>query len=193
MIEGQVGGGTGGATPPDLQERIERTAIGRLAISVLIVAVLLAVVVWNMPGSALRASLVPLIAPVVESVGLQQDWALFAPEPQRQSLDFYAEVTLLDDTAVRWEPPRQHLWPAGARAERWRKWWERMRRDENEQLWRPTARWIAAQHGSAGGGALTVSLVRRWRDTPPPGEPLGDWNEYTFYIYDVATDGGVTG
>lgn len=47
----------------------------------------------------------------------------------RVSVGSFAEVTTADGSTIIWQPPQDRVWPTGLRAERWRKWWGKVRRD----------------------------------------------------------------
>lgn len=71
-------------SPTTAQERFEASAVGELAISVVIAVVLLIAVVWSMPESALRRKGIAILEPVAVISGLDQSWYVFAPDPFRQ-------------------------------------------------------------------------------------------------------------
>jgi hypothetical protein len=173
-----------------LGEWFETSKAGRALAMVLMAAILFTLVVWNLPDSHLRREVVREIRPVVWAVGLDQNWAVFAPNPRSISLDFHAEVRLADGTTEVWRPPsagEQVLSPW--RVYRWRKWVEHVRADDSRRLWQPAAEFIAGEVREAGKEPRQVRLVRSWYDIAPPGTSVEDptWNEYTYYTWNVGT------
>lgn len=143
-----------------LQERLESSRAGRSLLSVLLVLTLAAVAAWNLPSSALRQAALPVVEPYVRTLGLDQTWNLFAPDPPRATFEVLARIDYADGSWGEWRPPRN---------DRWRKWLAAIRLDQNMALWEPTAAWIAGNHDSGGRRPVTVTLVRRGQVLPPPG------------------------
>ena len=166
-----------------LQQRVENSPAGRRVLSALLAVVVAVVIGWNLPPSRLREALSPVVEPVVGVLGLEQRWNLFAPNPPRRTYEVTARITYADGGLALWEPPTN---------DRWRKWLGAARSSQNRVLWEPTAAWIARHHDGAERNAVRVELIRRWRDLPPPGNPVVElpWQEEIFYTYDVASGQG---
>ncbi|MBW3651772.1 MAG: hypothetical protein KY458_14500 [Actinobacteria bacterium] len=175
-----------GAVAPEpelsLQERLETTAAGRWVLSAVLVFTLGAVAAWNLPSSALRDATLPVVEPYVRTVGLDQTWNLFAPDPPRTTFEVLARIEYADGTSGTWRPPRN---------DRWRKWLGAVRLDRNMSLWVPTAAWIAGHHDHGGRRPVTVTLVRRGRELLPPGSGTeAEWQEHPFFTYRVPGESG---
>jgi hypothetical protein len=143
-----------------------------------------AVLVWNMPAGPARDAVRPAAAHVLYPIGLDQDWALFAPDPRAFSVGVYARITFADGRQrIRVPPHNGHLL-APYRTYRWQKYVERLRADDYQSLWEPTARWIARQ---AGPGVSRVVLIRTFRDavTPGSGNKRATRREFAFYTLDL--------
>jgi hypothetical protein len=166
-----------------VQERLESTTPGRIAISVFVAVTLAALIVWNLPGSQLKSDLLPAAKPYLIGAGLDQDWSIFAPDPRRQVLEFEARLTYADGVTTTWRIPSLDRVIGAYRTYRWRKWVEHVRADATSELWRPAAIFVARHHRRDGKLPLRVTLVRRWYDVLPPGHGGGHppWNEYVFY------------
>ncbi len=165
-------------------ERVERSAAGQVALSALMLAVVAGIGLWNLPAGRPHDKVRPLVAPAVQAVGLEQDWALFAPDPRSFSVGVFADITFSDGRTERWEPPHNGYVLAPYRTYRWQKYVERLRADDNAGLWEPTARWVARQ---AGPDVVKVVLTRTFRNVVRPGEsgqrpPTGS---YAFYTLDL--------
>jgi hypothetical protein len=164
--------------------RFEQSRAGRVLLTLLMAVLVAAVLAWNLPAGRPREELRPAAARVVLPVGLDQDWALFAPDPRAFSVGVYARVTYADGRERRWVPPDKGHLLAPYRTYRWQKYVERLRADDYSSLWQPTARWIADE---AGPGVTRVVLVRTFRDTVVPGTPgpRTARQEFAFYTLDV--------
>lgn len=163
--------------------RVERSSWGQAVLSLLMLVVIAAVLLWNLPAGKPREQLRPVVDPVVQAIGLEQDWALFAPEPRAFSVGVLATVTFRDGRVRTWAPPHNGLLVAPYRTYRWQKYVERLRADDNAAMWEPTARWVARQ---AGPGVVKVVLTRTFRDAVAPGSgPRPTTGRYAFYTLDL--------
>ena len=165
-------------------ERFERSAVGQALLSAAMAVVVVSVVLWNLPPGRPHDGVRPVIGPIVQAVGLEQDWALFAPDPRGFGVGVYATVTHRDGRISRWEPPLGGVLFSPYRTYRWQKYVERLRADDFAALWEPTARWVA---GQAGHDVVKVVLTRTFRDVAFPGDgkarpALG---RYDFYTLDL--------
>src|SRR5690348_18331289 len=97
------------------------------------VAVLGCVVLWNLPAGRPRQATRPLAERVVLGLGLEQDWALFAPTPRAYSVGVYATLTYADGRVQTWVPPHNGLLVTPYRNYRWQKYDERLRADEDRK------------------------------------------------------------
>jgi hypothetical protein len=161
--------------------RVEASPTGRALISVGVGCAVVAMVVLGMPDSQLRSYLMTPVAPVVRAVGLDQDWAVFAP-PRQISLQVEGRLEYADGTVSVERFPRAS--GIGAYSDyRWRKYEERLRLDVNQRLWARYAQFLVDRANAEGRSPVRVSLVRRWAQTRPPGPgPERDpWREFTFF------------
>jgi hypothetical protein len=167
-------------------ERFEASLAGRVVLTVLMAVLAVAVLAWNMPAGKPRDAVRPAAAHVLYPIGLDQDWALFAPDPRTFSVGVYARITYADGRQrIRVPPHNGHLL-APYRTYRWQKYVERLRADDYSSLWEPTARWIARD---AGPGVTKVVLVRTFREAvvPGSGKKRGGRGEFAFYTLDLTT------
>jgi hypothetical protein len=171
------------------------TGPGRLLLSVGLVALLLCVLVWNLPrDTSLRAELLPTVRPLVDVLGLNQRWELFSPDPSTVSVEVTAEVRFADGTERVYRFPDGEPLLGALREYRWRKLERRVRLDDRRALWRTTAAWIAGRYRpeaeAAGTVVTTVTLVRRTSATPTPGS--GDRRVHereAYYTFTVPASG----
>jgi hypothetical protein len=167
-----------------IQQRIEARRAGRIAISVLLLATLAAIVVTNLPDSRLRTEAMRVAGPYLEGTGLSQDWAVFAPDPRRASIELQARVKYANGHMAIWTPPRGDDLAGASWDYRWLKWVENTIQDaRRDMLWKPAAEFVARDMRRTGAPIASVTLIRRWRDVPPPGRsaPEPPWRSYAFY------------
>lgn len=171
-----------------MQERLEASTAGRTAISLFVATTVAALVVTGLPDSPIEDVLDPFARPYTDAVGLDQNWEVFAPDPRSVTIAMDARVTFAADTTAVWRPPGGGRLVDTYRLYRWRKWVENVRADANAgELWEPTARWIARLHERDGREVQRVTLVRYWREIPPPGsgEPTPPWRSHEFYVLEL--------
>lgn len=174
-------------------EQFEHTSAGRAVLSGLLIVMFTIQFFWNLPDSELRDAGVGALRPVVLSAGLDQRWGVFAPNPRRVSLDFYAIVEYPDGSTLLWgipKPDEPFLEPY--RTYRWRKWMSWVRLDRNEDdLWEPAARWIMGDMERAGQTPNRVTLVRKSYENPEPGsgDATPQWSESQFFTLEADDDG----
>lgn len=165
-------------------ERIEASKAGQLVLSAVMVVVVACLVGWNLPAGRPHDRARTVVGPVVQAIGLEQDWALFAPEPRSFGVGVLATVTHRDGRIEVWEPPHNGILVSPYRTYRWQKYVERVRADDYAGLWEPTARWVARQ---AGDDVVKVVLTRTFREVAVPGDgqPRPPAGRYDFYVLDL--------
>ncbi len=149
----------------------------RWALSAFVLFHLSALVIWTVPDCAIKAQFQSPYRYYVLPLGLWQWWALFSPDPMRQSMVLNAEV--LDAKGMRHTYEFQRL--AGL------PWWEKLPRYRNCKFtanmlvdeFKPH-RNFTAQHAvrklDLGKDAFPVSvcLYIEAKDAPPPGTGASD-------------------
>ncbi len=163
-------------------QRIESSAAGQVLIALFMALVAFLVLGWNLPAGRLHNRLVHNPGPgtVTQALGLEQDWALFAPDPRSFGVAVHATLTYRDGHTRRWDPPHNGLLIAPYRTYRWQKYVERLRADDYSGLWDPTARWLAREYGP---NVVKVVLTRTFRDVAVPGTGLSRPKAGTFDFY----------
>ena len=164
--------------------RFEQSLLGRLVLTAAMAVLVVCVALWNLPPGRPRDEVRPVVGRVLLPLGLDQDWALFAPDPRQFSVGLSARVTLADGTERVWLPPTDGVLLEPYRSYRWQKYVERVRADDYSGLWEPTARWVARQ---VDGDVRRVVLVRTFRDALRPGTlgPRVERGSYDFYALDL--------
>ena len=165
-------------------QRIEASPVGQAVIGAFVAFVVLCVVGWNLPAGRPHDRAVRYLGPSTQALGLEQDWALFAPDPRSFGVAVHATLTYRDGHRRRWDPPHNGLLVAPYRTYRWQKYVERLRADDYAGLWEPTARWLARDYGP---GVVRVVLTRTFRDVADPGSglPRPRTGTYDFYTLDL--------
>jgi hypothetical protein len=166
-------------------ERFEGTALGRALISVVVVLAVGGILVVNMPASQLRNDLGKVAFPVVDALGLDQNWGIFS-QPRTLSAYVYADVDYADGSSSVVRLPNGRGLTAYVDY-RWQKYEEQIRPDDGRPFWESYARYVADQARQDGHEPMRVSLVRRFADTDPPGPGPAHaaWQNFTFYVLDV--------
>ena len=121
----------------------------------------------------------------VRSVGLDQAWNMFAPNPADTDCEFFVRGKLRDQTSFEWMLPRYSRGDLLHEVvfERGRKFEERVRLDKNKAIWPIVANRIANRIVLERGEVAEISLVRRWVkvESPYGVRPLSAPKEYAFY------------
>jgi hypothetical protein len=146
--------------------RLERLAVVQTVGSILMMAFIAFLVLWNLPAGRPRQDLSPVVNPVVQALGMEQYWQLFAPDPRHQTLELAAIISFADGRTKVVAPPHNGLFVSPYRNYRWQKLVENLCFDSNEGLLKSAAWWLARQ---AGPGVRTVALTCTTQLVEPPG------------------------
>lgn len=92
-----------------LPHRFERSLAGEAVISLVVTLIVLIAVVWNLPGSPLKRSLTPQLAPIASASGLNQQWRMYSPEPVHRLEVVEARVKMADGEVRVWRWQRGDL------------------------------------------------------------------------------------
>jgi hypothetical protein len=152
------------------QERFERTPVGEVLISILVVVVVGSAVLWSSPDSAIRREAAPVVEPLVLTAGLDQQWYMFAPDPPRGQEAVEVRTVAADGTERSW------TFPTGGLVDqltwyRWHKLKEQAVR--NPDLRAGIARWAADRLLAEDDYPAEVSMVLTTSGLRPPGEHGG--------------------
>lgn len=153
----------------------------RLVISVFIFFHLSAVVLCSFPGaSQTRRKLSAYFYPYLHFFNLEQNWAMFAPDPYANNSFIRAEIRYADGTTSWISTPRMIELEKTERylLERYRKWSDDcIRTDAYSNYWPLAARYFARKaHTTTANPPVEVSLWRFWTPIANPAEkfePVG--------------------
>lgn len=170
-----------------MQERLESSVAGRWAISVFLIATLASLIVWNLPASEIQRKALKVVRPYVTALSLEQNWGVFAPDPRRQTLDFFARVRYADGSEEEVRMPTGGDFVGAYWDYHWWKWVESVTNDQRDGLWKPAAVWFARRATTDTRKPVRVTLVRRWYELfpPGPGPSRGPWQEAEYYTLDI--------
>ena len=172
---------------PPVSERIERSWWGRLLITGLVLVVILAQVGIHLPPSAVQREVDGVANRTIRLLASEQSWGVFAPDPRRTSIDLEAIITYADGTTDVWGVPSGSRIGENLRYYRWRKWLERVRADSYDEIWAPTARWIADEHSDGPSPVVRVELVRYFRENTVEGPQL-PYERFTYHTLELSPE-----
>ncbi len=149
---------------------LTETPEGRRLVSVLVVLLLGAMLVSNLPGSQLRDLARTVERPITDVTGLSQNWALFAPNPRSTFLRLRAEVERADGSVEVWTPPVGDRLVGVYRTYRWRKWANGVVVEDASRLQRGAAAYLEARFSDPDRPPVTeIRLYRGVHRQPRPG------------------------
>jgi hypothetical protein len=169
----------------DAHTALLNSQLGRIVVFMIVTVMGVWLVGPNLPAGPARDALDAAWSPAIDA-GLDQNWAVFSPNPRSQSIDVEAVLEFDDGTTLVWKVPDFDPIIGAYRSYRWRKWQERIRLDSNDRYWESAAAWIASNNVRDGREPATVRLVRRWRDhetLTADGVSDGEINEFEFYVW----------
>lgn len=154
-----------------VQERLERSDLGRAAIGAFLIVLLVSVAATNITNSHLRFEVNKRGQPLLNALGLDQGWGVFAPDPRTQTLGFYANVRFSDGSIERWRMPVGGAALGVYWDNRWRKYLEYIVAEQfRPVLWRPAAVYVARRAAAGGKTPVQVTLHRSVEQLLPPGK-----------------------
>ena len=155
-------------TKRDLSKRFETSLLGEVTISALVTAAVLIAVVWNLPDSAIRRSVVPTLRPAAAPFGLEQVWSMYAPEPIQRLEVVEVHVLMADGEDRLWTVDRESS-PGGPISwHLWYKFKEQVIRQESIRA--GLAEWVVHKLTRPGEHPVRVEIIARTTDLDPPGQ-----------------------
>ncbi len=164
--------------------------LGQWLVSMVLVVLLGALVAWNMPDSAIRDRVRPVVERLVNVTGLVQAWNVYAPDPARVTTEFTARIDYADGTSAQWQPPRGDPLFDQYRTYRWVPATIRLSYDTNQAFRRSFAEWLAQSQDHGERQPVRVELLRRWRELVPPGggSTDGGWQQEVLFTLDLTEE-----
>ncbi len=151
-----------------LQQRFEESSVGEVLISVLIVAIVLVGVAFNLPESPIKRTMFPAVGPAAAATYLNQEWALFAPKVPTRTENLQVQVTMADGSVRVWT-----FHPGNPLGEAFT--WARWKRLTSFAVTNPETRpgiahWAVRRVTEPTDHPVHVAMVLRVQNLPPPGE-----------------------
>lgn len=174
----------------DAQPRAEWIQRVRSTLGVAVVAITCAfIAVYAMPDSPIKDQVPTWVYDTGNAITLNQNWALFAPDPPTTDVRLDVVVTDADGTVSVESLPSGPAWLPTARSERWRKIRERVTPTSASERWPELINWSLRQLQADGRDPQRIELRRRWisREADDPTD-VGTEQTFTFARLDVATN-----
>lgn len=147
----------------------KKTAFGfYIFISALMIALFIDITPF---GNPVTFALKPYVKKGLQFTGMWQAWNMFSPNPTREDVTMFAEVTLTSGQKLEWTPVRMAELSLTDRylKERWRKWgMDNIRSDSHEILWPSLGRYIQSSYETANPGKQIqqINVYREWYVIP---------------------------
>ena len=155
---------------PGVIERAEASFPGRVVVTLLILGLGLCVLVTNLPAnSSLRTSLIPRTQPVLNAIGLDQHWGVFAPDPRQEVVGLDFRMTYLDGSTETWKPIERNDLVGEYSDYRWQKFMENLLNDAGGDLTRGVSLWVAREQRTKEEVPARMSVISRRAKLSPPG------------------------
>lgn len=167
-----------------MQERLESSRRGRMAISLLVAVIVASIVTSSTIDAWPERSLLRHDQALLSFTGLDQRWNIFAPDPRRRVIDVRVWIVYADGPVEKWRLPRGAPVVGGYWDGRWRKWLESaVQLGPRSKLWSGLAAWLARERAESGRQPVRVTVVSRYYDQRPPGAASlrGPWRDLVVY------------
>lgn len=164
--------------------RLERLAPVQTAGSLLMMAFIAFLLLWNLPAGAPSQDLSPVVSPVIYALGMEQYWQLFAPDPRHSTLELRARISFADKRVKVVALPHYGTLFDSYRSYRWHELEPEICFNDDKGLREAASLWLARQEGP---GVRTVALkcadqlVEPPGSTGPPPAPKV-WYPYTLVV-----------
>lgn len=161
----------------------------RVGLSVFFVVWAVMVLWYPLPSSKVKRAAPSWWVPATELIGLQQNWAMFSPDPPGFAMTIDAIVADSEGREYEIDLPGANPLTGSVFTERYRKFAERVYPTSSSDLWSTTARWFTRLAEDRGITPSTVTLRRTWVVTDLPDQPSSEVPlVFEFFRLDVKTD-----
>jgi hypothetical protein len=148
-------------------QRFERSRVGELVISVMVVLILTIGVVWSLPDAEIKRRLGPALQPLAVATGLEQDWRMYAPEPLARMEFVEVRVTMADGLRRVWTTPGGDRVLGPFAWYHWQKLKEYVVREPGIRA--GLAHWVIRRVTGSSERAARVRMILRSESLPAPG------------------------
>lgn len=162
-----------------------RSRVREIATSAIIAVILVVVVLFNLPASAITRATSPVVNSIALPLGLDQNWALFAPTPPTRQEDVEVHVSMASGAVKTWTLPRNNRVFGVPTTHRWRKFKESLL--TTPEIRPDFAHWVVRKLAGPGDRPVRVDMVLRTEGIPRPGSnDPGQTAVETLYSEDLA-------
>jgi hypothetical protein len=151
-----------------VRQQPELSELREGVISGLVAAILLIGVVWNLPESAIKRTLMPVLEPVAQAAGLDQTWRMYAPNVIRQLENTEVQVTMADGSTRKWVDPSGDKVIGPFSWYHWQKLKENVPRDPTSRA--DLAHWVVRELTNPSEKPIRVQIIMRTKQLPLPGQ-----------------------
>jgi hypothetical protein len=170
-------------------DRAERSPVGRAILSVLLICVLFAMLIGNLPESHIRREVGDVTDRLMFALGVDQVWGVFAPDPRREVLDIDARISYSGGATETWNVPVYGDLIGGYRDYRWLKYMENAARPDERGLHDWLSGWLASERRAQGRQPVNITLLRRSYELAAPGKPQPEPKFAESQLYQRFADG----
>lgn len=121
------------------------------------------------PPNVVSSSVIPVLEPIYDSLGLSQSWRLFAPEVDNRNTQIFALITFADGQTAMLPLPENEPFPQRALHFKQRQWLHDLVPRMNS-IWPETAEYVALKNWNENNPPTLVSLVCAWTQIRTPAE-----------------------
>jgi len=163
----------------------------RILINTFLIFHLVVITCWCVPLPIPFAGLVKELArPYLLWSGMFQSWDMFAPSPKTINSYVEAMVFFKNGHTKKWAFPRMEQLSFTDRyyKERYRKYVENLKEDNNSAIWADAAREIARLNSTPAAPVRMVFLIRYWSNIIPRDDDTIEppaWDGHVFFAYNV--------
>jgi hypothetical protein len=155
-----------------LQQQFEESRVGKTVISGLLVIALLVCLAWNLPESPIKRAMQPVLEPIAVPTGLDQGWAMYAPDPTRRADTIEVHVKMADGEDRVWT-----MRPGEPGIGWWDRWIALRYYAVLDAGLRPQlARWVVGEVTEPNERAVGVEMILRTETLQAPAEQDGGGN-----------------
>lgn len=129
---------------------------------------LIVVVLFNLPAGAITRATAPVVNSIALPLGLDQNWALFAPRPPTRQEDVEVYVTMAGGEVKSWALPRSNPVLGVPAMHRWRKVKESLLTTPETRS--DFAHWVVRRLTGPGDRPAHVEMILRSAGMTAPGD-----------------------
>jgi hypothetical protein len=138
-----------------------------VATNAMITVILVVIVLFNLPASAITRATAPVVNAIALPLGLDQGWSVFAPTPPTRQDTVEVNVVMASGAVKTWTLPRSNRVFGAPTSHRWRKIKETLITTPGVRA--DFVHWAVRTLSAPDDPPLYVEMVLRTEDMPVPG------------------------